>query len=392
MPKKGGKKNGGGKKAGMTEEERLVYVQQRALAEEAMAKEKRELSTRSIKDKLWKEEQRSIMNEFKLMEKWRAVLRHTLAQELRHDIDVLRQTFARIMDQKDSAIKNLVQHLAESKEQADLALHSHHQKIKELEEQHSQRLASLKQKCNAELDELRADFKTEREQIIAQHQEDCMEQQSRQLTLEENNSAVELETREEFMFNHGNIIDATSERKNKLSVQLGAQVEEMWRQIQEAKSLYYEASKDGQARYKMLEARNERDSTEIKTLAMKIQKMEESCKSLQAKISANKKQGEAAIQDLLHLKQEVSTKGQGLKKQHEKTCALNKANILSLTMKSSAATKKLQNMLLPKKAHTSRVLGNADHSQMEPGPEIQGEPGHRGLGKVYSSLNKPMGV
>lgn len=49
MPKKGVKKGGGGKQAGMTEEERLLYFQQRAQAEAELAKRKEEMLTQFLK-------------------------------------------------------------------------------------------------------------------------------------------------------------------------------------------------------------------------------------------------------------------------------------------------------------------------------------------------------
>lgn len=48
MPKKAGKK-GGGKLAGMTEEERLLYMQQKAQAEEEIAKRKEDMLTHFLK-------------------------------------------------------------------------------------------------------------------------------------------------------------------------------------------------------------------------------------------------------------------------------------------------------------------------------------------------------
>lgn len=49
MPKKGAKKGGAGKQAGMTEEERLLYMQQRAQAEDEMAKRKENMLTQFLK-------------------------------------------------------------------------------------------------------------------------------------------------------------------------------------------------------------------------------------------------------------------------------------------------------------------------------------------------------
>uniref|UniRef100_A0A7N8XWG5 Dynein regulatory complex subunit 2 n=1 Tax=Mastacembelus armatus TaxID=205130 RepID=A0A7N8XWG5_9TELE len=104
MPKKA-KKGGGGKGGGKTEEERLVYLQQRAQAEEEMAKKKEEILTLFLKDKLQKEQKNTALNQLKLNEGWRTILRQTRAAELRKDISVVSQTFERQLDGLCSVVK-----------------------------------------------------------------------------------------------------------------------------------------------------------------------------------------------------------------------------------------------------------------------------------------------
>lgn len=58
-----------------------------------------------LKDKLQKEERNSIVNQHKLTQQWRAVLRQTRAAELRKEMEIFSQTFERVVDQKDSVIK-----------------------------------------------------------------------------------------------------------------------------------------------------------------------------------------------------------------------------------------------------------------------------------------------
>ena len=49
MPKKGVKKGAGGKQSAMTEEERLVYMQQKAHAEDELARRKEDMLTQFLK-------------------------------------------------------------------------------------------------------------------------------------------------------------------------------------------------------------------------------------------------------------------------------------------------------------------------------------------------------
>ena len=58
------------------------------------------------------------------------------AQELRKDIEILSQTFERIVDRKDSILKSLVKDLEEAEEQYQVALRSHIQNIDKLKGQY----------------------------------------------------------------------------------------------------------------------------------------------------------------------------------------------------------------------------------------------------------------
>ncbi|XP_027252277.1 dynein regulatory complex subunit 2 isoform X3 [Cricetulus griseus] len=102
MPKKGKKA-----KIPLSDEEQLLLFQQRLLAEEEAAKKKERLLTQFLKDKLAKEEHNSALNLNKINTQWRTVLREVKTRELHKDIEILSQTFERVVDCKDSVIKAL---------------------------------------------------------------------------------------------------------------------------------------------------------------------------------------------------------------------------------------------------------------------------------------------
>lgn len=56
-------------------------------------------------DKLAKEEHNSAVNLNKITTQWRTVLREVKTRELHKDIEILSQTFERVVDCKDSVIK-----------------------------------------------------------------------------------------------------------------------------------------------------------------------------------------------------------------------------------------------------------------------------------------------
>ena len=83
-------------------------------------------------DKLAKEEKATHFNMNKLNHQWRNIMRESKAKELKKDIEILSQTFERVVDRKESVIKSLVKDLLESEEQYFMALRSHLQNIDEL--------------------------------------------------------------------------------------------------------------------------------------------------------------------------------------------------------------------------------------------------------------------
>ncbi len=166
MPKKRRKSGKAGKLARMTEEDRILYLEQQRLAEEEMRKKKEDMLTQFLKvdllgrefmlfhshpvpfafgidiwicfsfttlcvlqDKLSKEEKATKFNLNKLNHQWRNIMREAKSKELKKDIEILSQTFERIVDRKDSVIKSLAKDLEEAEEQYAMALRSHLQNV-----------------------------------------------------------------------------------------------------------------------------------------------------------------------------------------------------------------------------------------------------------------------
>ncbi|NXV94883.1 DRC2 protein, partial [Calonectris borealis] len=145
--------------APMEAEDGLLLLQSQALAEEEAAKTKGEMLTRFLKDKLAKEERSSTLNLQKLSTQWRAVLRETKDKELRQDIEILSQTFARVMDCKDSS---LATDLEEAEEQHAQALRSHLHNVDRLLQLQRCRLTCLEEGYDAQLEALKTEFEAER--------------------------------------------------------------------------------------------------------------------------------------------------------------------------------------------------------------------------------------
>ncbi|NWH85777.1 DRC2 protein, partial [Aegithalos caudatus] len=143
-------------------EAELLLLQKQALAEEEAAKTKRELLTRFLQEKLSREEQSSKCGLHKVCTAWRSAQRKAKDQELRQDIEILSQTFARVMDCKDGVIEALVRELEEAEEQQSRALSSHLHLMDQLLHLQRCRLGYLEEGFSAQVGALKAEFEAER--------------------------------------------------------------------------------------------------------------------------------------------------------------------------------------------------------------------------------------
>ncbi|NWW10235.1 DRC2 protein, partial [Oreocharis arfaki] len=166
-------------------EAELLLLQKQALAEEEAAKAKQELLARFLQVKLSREEQSSMWGLHKVRTLWRLAQRKTKDQELRQDIEILSQTFTRVMDCKDGVIEvaaglggregvpgdthdppktaqALVRELEEAEEQQNRALRSHLHLTDQLLQLQRCRLGYLEEGFSAQVGALKAEFEAER--------------------------------------------------------------------------------------------------------------------------------------------------------------------------------------------------------------------------------------
>ena len=76
-----------------------------------------------------KEEKFTKTNMLIINDRWRAIRRDVKSKELKAEITVLKNTFDRVIDQKDEVIKALVLDIEEAEEQYMMALRSHLQNV-----------------------------------------------------------------------------------------------------------------------------------------------------------------------------------------------------------------------------------------------------------------------
>ncbi|KAG8129515.1 hypothetical protein E2320_016236 [Naja naja] len=233
MPKKKGPK-----RAIVSEEERLLMMQQKLLAEEEMSKKKEDMLIQFLKDKLAKEERNSCVNLHKINLQWRTVLREVKARELRKDIEILSQTFERVVDCKDNVIKSLAKDLAEAEAQYTHGLRSHLHNVDQLLKLQNCRLGYLEEDYQTELQALQKEFDTERRLIIEHHDEESLYLQDVLLAMEQNFAENEYEARLDFQSTRDDVKnkDLIASMKNKIALH-ARESEEQNRRVRDEKEV-----------------------------------------------------------------------------------------------------------------------------------------------------------
>nr|XP_018904712.1 PREDICTED: coiled-coil domain-containing protein 65 [Bemisia tabaci] len=139
-PKKKGK---GNKLARMSEEERIRYLQHRAAIEEEARRRKEQLVATYLKNKLKREEAFSRLNNAKINQQWRHVLRQIKNKDLKDDMKTLWSTFETAIKCKNKIIETLLLDLDGAEAQYMLSFKTHSEMIKKLIDMHESRLHDI---------------------------------------------------------------------------------------------------------------------------------------------------------------------------------------------------------------------------------------------------------
>lgn len=344
-PKKKGKSAKKGKMAKMTEEERILYLEQKELAEKEMQKKKEDMLNQFLKDKLVKEERNTRFNMYKITHQWRNIMRASKSRELKNDIEILSQTFERVVDRKDSVIKSLVKDLQEAEEQYAMGLRSHLQNMDGLVDLQKSRLQIVKSEYLDELEILKKEFDTERALIIEQHKQELNDLQDILFAMEQNTTERENDARQDFQSLRDEIKNKNLEEKHALRLQLEGQVEDLWAQFQQALKSYQESTEERKAAFETLKDKDEKSAKEIEMQMRKLQRISDNIASLKAKMSQNSRESEERNRDLREQREVIAQHFHELKSQMNNFREGERSRLTKLTLESNASIKEVKRKL-----------------------------------------------
>nr|XP_020441991.1 coiled-coil domain-containing protein 65 [Monopterus albus]XP_020441992.1 coiled-coil domain-containing protein 65 [Monopterus albus]XP_020441993.1 coiled-coil domain-containing protein 65 [Monopterus albus]XP_020441994.1 coiled-coil domain-containing protein 65 [Monopterus albus] len=335
MPKKV-KKGGGGK--GWTEEERLASQQQRAKAEEEAAREREDLLTLFLKDKLQKEQRNTAVNALKVNDGWRTTLRQTRAAELRTDISILSQTFERQLDGACSTIKTLERNLQEAERQAAQERRAHLQHVHRLSTQQEKQVTSVQQQWESGLQRLSSRFSSEREQMLAHSQQRRADLDDAMFALEQKHKEMMNEIHR--LYREGIALYESAQEDQRAALALGDK-ERLWEKTlenQQALQLYHQDCIELDA----LVSENQSYMEKKDQIMKEAKRLRDNIIQLQMKLNVRKTNSERAELYLTIARNQVNKSTQELRHRLARAQMAARTQLTDLTVQSAAATKRLQ--------------------------------------------------
>lgn len=174
-----------------------------------------------FQQKLAREEKFTQKNLVKLNAQWLTVMRAAKSKELKKEIEILSQTFGRIIDRKDTVIKASTKDIEEAEEQYNMALRSFLEAIEKMiglifvnlshrsyisvfsvwTEIHTSTIDKLLHQYEQDVEQIKYEFREERARIIRDHQISITELQDIIYNMEKYFLDTENAAREDFEAN-----------------------------------------------------------------------------------------------------------------------------------------------------------------------------------------------
>ncbi|XP_063997670.1 dynein regulatory complex subunit 2 isoform X2 [Pogoniulus pusillus] len=327
--------------APMAAEDELLLLQKQALAEEEAAKSKGEMLSRFLKDKLAKEKHSSALNLHKLNAQWRAVLREARAEELQQDVEILSQTFARVMDGKDSVIESLATDLEEAEEQHAQALRSHLRNIDRLLRLQRCRLSCLQEGYEAQLEALKVEFEAERRAILEQQERESCSLQAMLLATEQHHSRNHQEAEQDLQSAQAVLKNKSMLEKQFSRAQVSNKLEVLWEQFRKAAQSYAEATEHPAVALRTLKQKDKKSSREISTQAKKLKKLQDLVTATKGQLAAHRWEREEQTQQGQEEKERAFRKLLELEGRMKQARTKARGDLARLILQSNTALKAL---------------------------------------------------
>ncbi|KAI6650643.1 Coiled-coil domain-containing protein 65 isoform X2 [Oopsacas minuta] len=328
----------------MTEEERVEYLHQKQLEEEEILKNQERALLDFLKEKVIREEKCSKLNTLKLQEKWRMILRGVKTDGLRQEIEVVKQKFERVVDNKGAILQALSEELLEAEEQYMMAHRSHLCELDKLYDLQKRRLNALDKDFDDQLEHLQSDYQLERNSMEDKHKK---QQQywhevmyAMQLRQEERVEAK----KKEYQSSMDEIKNKQMDSKHALKDQKNEEFQALVSVFNHGKEEYRRLTEDKKSNYENLKSQDILNSEKINKQMKTIQRFQDNINSIRGTMDVNSKEHKTESSAMRENKEMVVSSLRDLKSYLGRERERERKDLMKLTMQTSRSAKRLREL------------------------------------------------
>eukprot|EP00053_Salpingoeca_punica_P021938 m.213574 g.213574 ORF g.213574 m.213574 type:complete len:506 (+) comp27523_c0_seq1:125-1642(+) len=333
------------KEKALSDEEKAMLNEQSSLKAAEEREKHIERSQQQLKERLEQEENFTKINLNRLNTQWREILRRAKSEELAKEITILSQTFSRAVEHKDAVVQSLLESLGESERQTSTAVCAHMRNIDSLIDFHDCHVNELTQRFDTELEEVKAEFFDERQQLLAQHEQQIGDLRdilfAMQLLFEDR----EADAYAEFNTKRDELRTQTLESRSALKATLEGQIAELWDQFQLASKNYEHTTADKKAEFDRLRLKDKTSADVIDAQDRKLTRIQDRIQAFKLRLSQSQRDMEQRNKELKQEKDTVMKHLQNLKLQMARSRDREKENVTELTVESRKAENALKEVL-----------------------------------------------
>lgn len=306
-----------------------------------------------LRAKMEAEAKNSKINNLKITNQWRKIMRLAKTEALKKDIEILSQNHERDVDRKDAILQMLDRDLEEAEDQYQMALKTHLSNIDALIKLHDTRLYALERSFQQELKTIQNDFNNEKESFNSRFKQEKRDLKSIIDAIENEEEERENEARTAFEQLREEIRNRNLEEINMLRISLDAQIEELEQHFETAHLNYLQQTVQRTHDFKELTMNDQRLSQEIDQKKKKIDSLLTNIQHWRGKIRHLNRETEERNRLLLEEKLSIQKHYQQLKQRIQVYRGTQNQRLLHL----SQCAHSCQSALKDKLEVARRVLG-----------------------------------
>ena len=335
----------------------MIRMQMESLAADEMERKRQDAYRQALRERQLREQHYAHLNNIKIHNQWRKIMRMAKVEELRREIEILSQNHEREVDRKDAIVQMLDRDLEEAEEQYGLAVRGHMMILDSLLDLQYQRMKALEAQFNTDLKALEDEFEAERTEIINAHSRQKKDMNDMIAAMENEFTEAENELRQEFESQREEIKNRNSEEYNVLKIQLEGIIEELERHFEQAHKAYLESTEHRTQAFKQLTKNDASSARKIEVSMKKLLKLQEALQHWRTKIATNSREWEDRNKSLRNEKEIMTRHYSGLKTSMDQFRAVQGERLKQLSLASNDCMVKLKKKI----GAAENMLKLADH-------------------------------